>query len=341
MPTSAKKKIAEPKVRHPVCVGSGFVALDLIYLGHGGEKPDFTFAGGSCGNVLTILAFLGWDSVPVIRLKDDREATQLIADLEKWQVNTQFVRQEDTGSTPVVVQRICTSINGDPYHRFEWRSPQTGLMLPRYRPLPQRIALEVSTQLPRPKVFYFDRPVPSALFLAARARKLGAVIFFEPSSASDPEAFAQAIRLADIVKYANDRIQPAQVSATRHRPMLEIQTLGEQGLRFRWQGAKDSLTWRKVPAVKVANFRDAAGAGDWCSAGIIHGLTRSGRSGFARINERKLLRSFNCGQHLAAVNCAYEGARGAMYGVTAFELTKLLARIARSPVQKNKQAHRR
>jgi fructokinase len=138
--------------RPPTCVGSGFVALDLIYIGHGHTEPDFIFAGGSCGNVLTILAFLGWDSVPVIRLKDDEEANRLIADLQKWQVNTRFVRQEGTGSTPVVVQRICTSINGDPYHRFEWRSPTTGLMLPRYRPLPQRIALEISTQLPKPKV---------------------------------------------------------------------------------------------------------------------------------------------------------------------------------------------
>jgi fructokinase len=332
MTTVANKKFGKRIVHQPVCVGSGFVALDLIYLGHGREKPDFTFAGGSCGNVLTILAFLGWDSVPVIRLKDDREATQLIADLEKWQVNTQFVRQEDTGSTPVVVQRICTSINGDPYHRFEWRSPRTGLMLPRYRPLPQRIALEVSTQLPRPKVFYFDRPVPSALFLAARARKLGAVIFFEPSSAGDSEAFSQAVGLADIVKYANDRIRPAQVSATRHRPTLEIQTLGGDGLRFRWRCSADSLAWRKMPAVKVQQFKDGAGAGDWCSAGIIHGLTKGGRSGFARTGERKLLRSLNCGQHLAALNCSYEGARGAMYNVTACDLTEFLARIARSPL---------
>ena len=159
-------------------MGSGFVALDLVYIGHGRTEPDFTFAGGSCGNVLAILAFLGWDSIPVIRLKDDSEARQLIADLEKWQVNTRFVRQEQTGSTPVVVQRICTSINGDPYHRFEWRSPITGLMLPRYRPLPQRIALEVSSQIPRPNVFYFDRAVPSAIFLASQARELGAVVFF-------------------------------------------------------------------------------------------------------------------------------------------------------------------
>lgn len=323
---NSKRKPPKRRTLAPVCVGSGFVALDLIYVGHGQEKPDFTFAGGSCGNVLTILAFLGWDSVPVIRLKDDTEASQLIADLEKWRVNTQFVRQEETGSTPVVVQRICTSINGDPYHRFEWRSPSTGMMLPRYRPLPQRIALEVSTQLPRPKVFYFDRPAPSALFLAARARELGALIFFEPSSANDPESFAEAVALADVVKYAEDRIEPKQVTATKHRPALEIQTLGSSGLRFR-RGGTGNATWQKLPSAKVTEFKDASGAGDWCSAGIIHCLTQGGRKAFAGADEERIVHSMNCGQHLAAMNCGYEGARGAMYKISSDKVNDLLAAI--------------
>jgi fructokinase len=221
------------------------VALDLIYIGHGRGEPDFSFAGGSCGNVLAILAFLGWDSVPVIRLKNDAEAQELIADLENWQVNTRFVRQEQTGSTPVVVQRICTSINGDPYHRFEWRSPTTGLMLPRYRPLPQRIAIEVSSQIPCPNAFYFDRAVPSALFLAFQARELGAVVFFEPSSIGDARLFAEAVRLADVVKYANDRLKPEDIPQARAYPHLEVQTLGVEGLRFCWRTSRRSAKWHK------------------------------------------------------------------------------------------------
>ena len=325
------KKSAPPPARQPICVGSGFVALDLVYIGDGRGEPNFSFAGGSCGNVLTILAFFGWDSVPVIRLKDDSEATDLIADLEKWQVNTRFVHQEETGSTPVVVQRICTSINGDPYHRFEWRSPSTGLRLPGYRPLPQRIAIEVSTQLPRPNVFYFDRPAPSALLLAKRAHDLGAVVFFEPSSVSDPVLFAQAVGLADVVKYAEDRIQPSQIAATKHQPKLEIQTLGAEGLRFRSWCIGKRVAWRKLPAVKVKEFKDAAGAGDWCSAGIIHMLTKHGRSAFMRIGEAKLLRALRCGQELAALNCAYEGARGAMYKVPPDKFVAVFARTRRAP----------
>src|SRR5438045_9713816 len=99
--TTRRKAIAR---KPPVCVGSGFVALDLIFVGNDRRRPSFTFAGGSCGNVLTILSYLGWDSVPVIRLKNDREARKLVDDLEKWSVNTTFVRRERSGITPVVVQ---------------------------------------------------------------------------------------------------------------------------------------------------------------------------------------------------------------------------------------------
>ena len=42
----------------PVCVGSGFVALDIVQ----GESGSFAATGGSCGNVMAILAWLGWSA---------------------------------------------------------------------------------------------------------------------------------------------------------------------------------------------------------------------------------------------------------------------------------------
>jgi sugar/nucleoside kinase (ribokinase family) len=222
-----KRKSAERSNRRPVCVGSGFVALDLIYIGNGQAEPDFTFVGGSCDNVLTILAFLGWDSVPVIRLKDNKEAARLIADLEK-----------------------C-----------------------------------------------------------------------------DHELFAQAVGLADVVKYASNRLQPGHIAMTKKWPSLEIQTMGAEGLRFRWRAGEPRRQWRKLPATKVAMFKDAAGSGDWCSAGIIHILAKGGYRGFARVNEARLLHALNCGQRLAALNCAYEGARGAMYHVDFDEVSRILRRV--------------
>ncbi len=305
------KRRRKSSTKAPVCVGCGFVALDLVFEGKEKAEPSFTFAGGSCGNVLTILAYLSWDSIPVIRLKDDEEAKQLVADLERWKVDTRFIHTERTGTTPVVVQRICTSINGDPYHRFEWRCPSTGLWLPRYRPLPQRLALEISSKLPKPQVFYFDRVTKSSLFLAAQARADGALVFFEPSSC-DEELFAKGAAVADILKYSQERIYKAPKLSRPTQPRLEIQTLGADGLRYRLQNS-GLRKWNSLPAVPVAGFKDAAGAGDWCSAGILHALGQRGRAPFLRVAESTIQKALRYGQVLAAINCLYAGARGSMY----------------------------
>jgi fructokinase len=50
----------------PTAYGTGFVALDVVVDLKAGTEARF--AGGTCGNVLTILAFLGWRAVPIASL---------------------------------------------------------------------------------------------------------------------------------------------------------------------------------------------------------------------------------------------------------------------------------
>ena len=56
--------VASPR---PVCAGTGLVALDIVFNGDSTVPPRM-WAGGSCGNVLTILSYLGWQAVPLARL---------------------------------------------------------------------------------------------------------------------------------------------------------------------------------------------------------------------------------------------------------------------------------
>ena len=65
-------------------------------------------------------------------------------------------------------------------------------------------------------------------------------------------------------------------------------------------------------ALKPLAFKDAAGAGDWCTAGILSRLARGGLTGFRRISFEKLQDALRYGQALAAWNCGFEGARGGM-----------------------------
>lgn len=65
----------------PISVGAGFLALDLLLLGKERTKANERYAGGSCGNVLSILSHLDWESYPVARLGTGRSARNVIDDL--------------------------------------------------------------------------------------------------------------------------------------------------------------------------------------------------------------------------------------------------------------------
>src|SRR5688572_27217530 len=95
----------------PVIVGAGFLALDVV-LEDGHIDRPLLAAGGTCGNVLAALSFLGWRSYPVARLRNDPHGECLVADLARAGVQLDWVAREPGGSTPVVVQRLEYGAHG-------------------------------------------------------------------------------------------------------------------------------------------------------------------------------------------------------------------------------------
>ncbi len=299
----------------PILVGTGFLALDLLYLNEA-RSAEHRYAGGSCGNVLSILAYLGWKSYPVARLAAKRDAwtSALLSDLQRWDVHTDFIVHQKTGITPAIIVRVRRGPDGKRSSRFEWRHPRSNDLLPRYRPLPLGVAEEISPKLPAARVFYFDRPEKSALLLANKMRDDGATIFFEPSGmGADPAVFAGCLQAADIVKYSAQRL-PHLPTVKGNAPKIEIQTLGEAGLRFRVRGERSRVpsAWRTLSAIPSRDVIDPTGCGDWCSAGIIHQLCHSGHDAFLR-DVKHWKDGLRFGQALATINCRFEGARGPMY----------------------------
>lgn len=302
-----------------ILVGTGFLALDLLYR-NAAKQTTRRYAGGSFGNVMAILAYLGWKSYPVARIGTDDHGRRLIDDLKEFRVDTKFVRRAAAGATPLIVIRIVESESGEFRSRFEWRHPSSGERLPSYRPLPQFVAREVSPALPKAKVFYFDRAEAASLILATEMRRRGALVFFEPSSCKDVRLFTACMAVSDIVKYSSQRIQEPPHNPDADSPRLEIQTMGEGGLRFRLkQNSNQPGAWQHIPSCPVAHFKDATGCGDWCSAGFLHSAGKKGRASFLRLKDDDIIKGLKFGQALSAVNCQYEGARGPMYVLTRAE----------------------
>ena len=87
--------------------GAGLLALDLV-IGPDASRPIGCWAGGTCGNVLAILAFLGWDSYAIGRMNGDAAAQRVCADLARWGVHLDWVNCAPTAPTPDCCPRDST-----------------------------------------------------------------------------------------------------------------------------------------------------------------------------------------------------------------------------------------
>jgi fructokinase len=170
--------------------------------------------------------------------------------------------------------------------------------------------------LPKANVFYFDRTSRGAITLAQNARKTGAIVVFEPSAESDPNLLKEALTAAHVVKVASNRIEGNEALLDSKSPVLLIETLGVDGLRFSRHTRDGRRAWEKLSAFVEDFARDSAGAGDWCTAGIISSLGLLGPERLMRARTGDLVDALKLGQAMAAWACRFEGARGGMYRST-------------------------
>jgi sugar/nucleoside kinase (ribokinase family) len=307
-----------PVARHPVCVGAGFVAADIVE----GRTEEFVAAGGSCGNVMAILAWLGWRSYPVARLGKDWAAGIVRNEFRTLGLEDTFLSDEKAVQTPIVIQRFVEDKQGKRVHRFSLACPECGGWLPRFRASTLQQANDLTQSALVPKAFYMDRLSPASLKLAAWAREKGALVVFEPSSVGDERQFQKAADLCHILKFSHDRLGHLHDLREAQQPRVIVETLAEEGLRVRWRGH-----WTDLPAFTLPVFVDGAGAGDWTTAGLIHQLGASGAKVFDTLQKPRLLSALRFGQGLAAINCGFEGARGAMLAMTREQMGKQLTAL--------------
>jgi hypothetical protein len=89
-------------------------------------------------------------------------------------------------------------------------------------------------------------------------------------------------------------------------PPLEIESLGESGLKYRLNGFRGIVSdWSEQAPLQSLNPVDFAGSGDWLTAGFCYTLFKQGASSAEDVGAALMF-----GQSLAAINACYAGARG-------------------------------
>ncbi|WP_346860813.1 PfkB family carbohydrate kinase [uncultured Draconibacterium sp.] len=308
-------------------IGTGFLTLDVILNGSKKTPPKFQ-AGGSFGNVLTILSFLGFNTYPISRLADNKVTDLLLADIQKWDVNIDLIFKQEKGSTPIIIHRILKDKYGKPHHKFEFKNPNNGKWLPSYRPFLSKDVKKIEQCIPKFKLYYFDRVSRSSIELAKYARNNDALVYFEPSSYNNSKQFQESLNNSDIIKFSSDRIKNYKEIFPKNNSILEIETLGIDGVNYRFK----SDNWIHLKPFQVNNVIDTAGAGDWSSSGIIKMIATNGE--LVNQTNEQIEQAINYGQALGAINCLFEGARGAMYNANLEDVDKLTSLLINNQFHK-------
>lgn len=293
------------KLNKKICIGAGLVSLDILMRGY--EETVSYKVGGTCGNVMMILAYLGWESYPVARLNGSDQSKMMLDDMHSHGVHTDFVSRLDDGVTPIIIQHNIIDKDGNPTHKFTFQGNRGSLHLD-YKPVMKKTAMAVLEKLQfEPSLFFFDRVSAATLAMSSYFKNKNTLVFFEPSAKASKSDFDKAIASSDIIKFADQRL--SDVSFTdAYQDKLFIQTLGSKGLKFNLFGKG----WISLPPVLNNSIVDTSGAGDWTTATLLNEMANEGIATLKELNVDTLKRLLIKAQENGSKSCSYEGARGMM-----------------------------
>ena len=305
-------------------VTTGYCPLDLIPTQAG--KSYTLSPGGTCGNVSVILSHLGHLVTPVITVGSDQRGARLRAEMRGHGIDTSEIVTTTGRETPAVVQEI---IDSEPRrHRFVLRCPSCERLFPRSSGISLAIAEAVEDRLRRSQCLFLDRATPASIRLAKIAANIGLLVMFEANHIRPSSRNSVAAELSHIVKYSNevDRESQRWLPNVDARTEIIVQTLGADGAKYRLRQADRSWgDWLRVPSITTELIEDTAGAGDWCSSGILHDLLRTPLH--KRFAKQSIERALQFGQALAAMSVSFRGPQGLLNRANGTEI-QIMARAA-------------
>ena len=279
--------------------GTGFAVLDRVY---SKREKAFEALGGSCGNVLISLAMLQRSVFPLLALGDDDVGNWLVEEFVRAGADTRYISRRFGMSSPVLAQWLDPDAG---QHSFSFVCPETEAELPHYCSIDEFEVDGARPALSACAVFYMDRLNHSTFRAMQTAAASGSVVFFEPSAIDDDELFDRAVALCSILKYSAERLSSKLAGRKLKHGVIEIVTHGSAGLEVKQSGKH---VW--CAAIKAPLVKDTCGSGDMVSVGVIDWMLTNYPRGAAESSLQDFLPGVVAGQRLAAINCAYVGARG-------------------------------
>ena len=291
------------------CLGVGTFPLDNLMVKHSKDDVEtiYQHVGGTAGNVMSILAWMGWHSLPAARLDDSEVGLQLKADLESYGCDTRYLTNTPDGGTTILDIIHKTGRDGKPKTAYLAHSPRGGRFV-NHRFWTLKQAQELFDSLEEmPDVFLFDRCAPGNILLAQLFHERGVLVYYEPNEPVDRN-FLRAVAASDIVKVSNEK-HPDVSFIEGFTDKLFIQTMSEKGLRFKLRAEG----WITIPPEHNPHAVDGEGAGDWTTSAFIHEMGHHRMLTFDRIHLPNVTHCLEEAQRVASQSVSYIGAKGLIH----------------------------
>ena len=295
-------------------IGTGIFNLDSIIIREyplGPHDRKFTEklvieeAGGTCANVMCMLAHLGWESFPVAILDTSEEGYKVTESLKNYGCNCKFVQNTEAGGTTIL--KLTHKLNPDGSPKISIRAGSPGGSI-----FPKRHFLRKRDEAPAfiealdfvPDVFFFDDPAAGHRLIAQALSSKGSLIYFEPASIKEKKDY-ECIALSHIIKFSGENIGEPQFTENYNNKLF-IQTLGSEGIRFNLRGEG----WVTLPPVANSNLVDWEGAGDWTTSAFLNALGDANALSIDRLTSEIVRNALGTAQEIASKSVSYLGSKG-------------------------------
>lgn len=320
------------------CMGTGNYSLDVItqreypngfVVGKRNnkfkEKVLTMEIGNTCGNVMTMLPYLGVKTFPVAFFDVSPHGYRMTRDMKAYGADVRFV--SNSGYTGTTVFRCMHRLDIQGNHILKHKGSAAGKPWKVNAHASKKYISskngEIDTVLDKmdftPDVFFFDKDQAGHRVLAERLRERGTLVYYEADSKwdhiedekkrmKDYRSFIRCVVPSDIVKMSGDHVR--DLSFTDDYPdKLFIQTLSSEGLRFRLRGGE----WIKLDPIPNPDYKDYEGAGDWTSSTLIAALCAKGMLKVKDMTEEAVKEVLMMAQMMASYSVGFIGSKGLIH----------------------------
>lgn len=328
--TSIRKKAAGH-----TCVGTGNFSLDVLAerqypngftIGKRNKFTEHVFSieiGNTCGNVMTMLPYLGVKSYPIAHFDESVQGFQLTRDLKRYGADVRYVKNSRQGGTTIfrmsykLDDKTGLPTTGAPSSSAageKWQqSHARRKFISSKNGEPEAMAEAIDFT---PDVFFYDVAQAGHREVAKLLRQRGTMVYFEPegdgsgtkSEASIKRLHYSCIEASDIVKFSGTRITDLSF-VEKYPDRLYIRTLSSEGIDFKLRDGE----WQHLDPIVNPDFADEEGAGDWTSSTLIAVLCGMGLTSVADMTEAQVREAIMMAQQVASASVSYRASKGKIH----------------------------